>query len=86
MFSNRCRMDDHAHDWAYINAQAVQIPADLAYERSDIALEIKRVGDEIRIRPARRPLTHVLEKFAKFGPDFMAEGHGDQEQAERKDG
>ena len=68
------------------NAQAVQIPADLAYERSDIALEIKRVGDEIRIRPARRPLTHVLEKFAKFGPNFMAEGHGDQEQAERKDG
>ncbi|MET1535656.1 hypothetical protein [Burkholderia sola] len=48
-------MDDHAHAWAYINAQAVQIPADLAYERSDIALEIKRVGDEIRIRPARRP-------------------------------
>ncbi|ABX13832.1 SpoVT/AbrB-like protein [Burkholderia multivorans ATCC 17616] len=64
----------------------MRIPADLAYERSDIELEIERVGDEIRIRPARRPLTGVLGKFAKFGPDFMAEGRGDQEQAERKGG
>lgn len=67
------------------NAQVVQIPADLAYERSDIELEIKRVGDEIRIRPVWRPLTHVLQKFAKFGPDFMAEGRGDQKQAQRND-
>lgn len=66
------------------NSQAVRIPADLAYERSDIELEIERVGEEIRIRPMRRPLTHVLEKFAKFGPDFMAEGRGDHEQAERE--
>ncbi|MCO1347833.1 type II toxin-antitoxin system VapB family antitoxin (plasmid) [Burkholderia vietnamiensis] len=63
------------------NSQAVRIPADLAYERSDIELEIERIGDEIRIRPARRPLTQVLEKFA---PDFMAEGRGDHEQAERE--
>jgi len=62
------------------NSQVVQNPADLAYERSDI----ERVGDEIRIRPARRPLTGALEKFANFGPDFMAEGRGDQEQAERE--
>ncbi|QRR08716.1 AbrB/MazE/SpoVT family DNA-binding domain-containing protein [Burkholderia sp. MS455] len=66
------------------NSQAVRIPADLAYERSDIELEIERVGDEIRIRPTRRPLARVLEKFAKFGPDFMSEGRGDQEQAERE--
>ena len=52
--------------------------------RTDIELEIERVGDELRIRPARRPLTGVLKKFAKFGPDFMAEGRGDQEQAERE--
>ena len=44
---------------------------------------LKRIGDEIRIRPARRPLTQVLKKFAKFAPDFMAEGRGDHEQAER---
>jgi antitoxin VapB len=65
------------------NSQAVRIPADLAYERTDIDLEVERVGDEIRIRPARRSLSGVLAKFAKFAPDFMAEGRGDQEQAER---
>lgn len=65
------------------NSQAVRIPADLAYERTDVELEIERVGDEIRIRPARRPLSGVLGKFAAFSPDFMAEGRGDQEQDER---
>lgn len=65
------------------NSQAVRIPADLAYERTDIDLEIEREGDELRIRPARRPLVGVLAKFAKFSSDFMAEGRGDQEQAER---
>lgn len=66
------------------NSQAVRIPAELAYERSDLDVEIERVGDEIRIRPARRSLAGVLAKFAKFSPDFMAEGRGDQEQAERE--
>lgn len=65
------------------NSQAVRIPADLAYERTDIELEIERAGDEIRIRPARRSLAGVLSKFAQFSPDFMAEGRGDQEQEER---
>lgn len=65
------------------NSQAIRIPADLAYERTDIELEIEREGDEIRIRPARRSLSGVLTKFAKFSPDFMAEGRGDQEQEER---
>jgi antitoxin VapB len=65
------------------NSQAVRIPADIAYERMDMDLEIERKGDEIRIRPARRSLSGVLTKFAKFSTDFMAEGRGDQEQAER---
>ena len=65
------------------NSQAVRIPAEIAYDRTDIELEIERVGEEIRIRPARRPLTDVMKKFARFGPDFMAEGRGDQEQGER---
>lgn len=65
------------------NSQAVRIPADLAYERTDIDLEIEREGDEIRIRPARRSLSGVMAKFAKFSPEFMAEGRGEQEQAER---
>ncbi|HJV27755.1 MAG TPA: type II toxin-antitoxin system VapB family antitoxin [Aromatoleum sp.] len=65
------------------NSQAVRIPSDLAFERTDIELEIERVGDELRIRPARRSLAGVMAKFARFSPDFMAEGRGDQEQAER---
>lgn len=65
------------------NSQAVRIPADIAYERMDMDLEIERDGDEIRIRPARRSLSGVLTKFARFSTDFMAEGRGDQEQAER---
>ena len=66
------------------NSQAVRIPADLAYERQDIALEIEREGDEIKIRPARRRLSGVLSKFAQFSPTFMAEGRGDQEQVDWK--
>ncbi|MDR2187472.1 MAG: type II toxin-antitoxin system VapB family antitoxin [Azonexus sp.] len=65
------------------NSQAVRIPADLAYERIDIDMEIEREGDEIRIRPARRSLSGVLTKFARFSPEFMADGRDDQEQTER---
>lgn len=65
------------------NSQAVRIPADLAYERTDIELEIERQGDEIRIRPARRSLSGVLSKFAQFSPGFMDQGRGDHEQIER---
>ena len=65
------------------NSQAVRIPAELAYERTDIDMEIERVGDELRIRPARRSLAGVLERFKRFSPDFMAEGRGEQEPAER---
>ncbi len=65
------------------NSQAVRIPMHMAYERMDMELEIERNGDEIRIRPARRSLAGVLTKFARFSPDFLAEGRGDQEQAAR---
>jgi antitoxin VapB len=65
------------------NSQAVRIPADLAYERADMDLEIERIGNELRIRPVRRSLSGVLAKFAQFSPDFMNEGRGDQGQAER---
>lgn len=58
-------------------------PADIAYERMDMELEIEREGDEIHIRPVRRSLSGVLTKFAKFSPGFMAEGRGEQAQIER---
>lgn len=66
------------------NSQAVRILAELAYKRTDIELEIERVGEEIRIRPARRLLAGVLKKFSRFGPNFMADGRGDREQGERE--
>jgi antitoxin VapB len=65
------------------NSQAVRIPAELAYERSDMEVEIDRVGDELHIRPARRTLAGVLDKFARFSQDFMAEGRGENVEGER---
>lgn len=66
------------------NSQAIRIPADLAYASTDMDLEIERIGDELRIRPRRRPLTGVLGKFAQFGEDVMSDGRGDQEQSDRE--
>lgn len=66
------------------NSQAVRIPAELAYERTDIELEIERVGEEIRIRPARHSLAGVLDVFARFSRDFMSKGRGDHSQADRE--
>ncbi len=65
------------------NSQAVRIPAELAYERSDLDVEIERVGDELRIRPARRSLEGALAKFCQFSDDFMVAGRGMNVEAER---
>ena len=66
------------------NSQAVRIPAELAYDRNDIELEIERNGEEIRIRPVRRKLDGVLAKFAAFSSDFTVPGREDLEQADRE--
>lgn len=66
------------------NSQAVRIPAELAYERSDLELEIERCGDELRIRPAGRPITGALQALAAFSPSFLAEGREPDEQQERE--
>lgn len=66
------------------NSQAVRIPAELAYERLDIELEIERVGDEIRIRPNRHKLDQLLPKFGQFSVDFMAQGRAEEEDSERE--
>jgi antitoxin VapB len=65
------------------NSQAIRIPAELAYGDWNVQLVIERHGDELRIRPARRRMGDVLAKFAKFSPDFMAEGRGRNEQKAR---
>lgn len=67
------------------NSQAVRIPAELAYERSDLDVEIERVGDELHIRPARRSLDGALTKFGSFSDDFMATGREANIEAERED-
>lgn len=65
------------------NSQAVRIPAEIAFERTDVELEIERVGDEIRIRPIRQSLAGVLDVFARFSPTFLKDGREGHEQAER---
>lgn len=67
------------------NSQAVRIPAGMAYDNTDVELEIERVGDEIRIRPARQSLAGVMAVFASFSPDFMAVGREPHEQADREE-
>ena len=66
------------------NSQAVRIPAELAYSTWDVALVIERKGDELRIRPAQRRMGDVLGKLAKFSPDFMAQGRGENVEGERE--
>lgn len=65
------------------NSQAVRIPADLAYDRTDLEFEIERLGDELRIRPKRRSLAGLMSKLAAFSPDLFPNGRGSQEQADR---
>ena len=65
------------------NSQAVRIPAELAYERNDLDVEIERIGEQIVIRPVRRRMDQVMAKFAQFSPDFMVEGRGDNQEAQR---
>jgi antitoxin VapB len=42
------------------------------------------VGDELRIRPACRPIRGALQALASFAPGVMAKGRGDQEQGDRE--
>jgi antitoxin VapB len=66
------------------NSQAVRIPAELAYSAWDMELVIERVGDELRIRPAQRRMGDVLAKLARFSPDFMSQGRGQNSEGERE--
>jgi antitoxin VapB len=66
------------------NSQAVRIPAEFAFERTDIELQIEKVGDELRLRPVARSLSGVLAKFAKFDKKFMSEDRGIQSQTDRE--
>lgn len=65
------------------NDQAVNIPAEPACDNLDLELVIERHGDDLRIRPARRPMGDALGKFAQFSPDFMNERRGLEVEGER---
>ena len=66
------------------NSQAVRIPAELAFPTSDMELEIERVGEELRIRPAQRRMGNVMKVLSSFSPNFMSEDRGNQEQTDRE--
>lgn len=67
------------------NSQAVRIPREFQYERLDIEYEIERNGELITIRPARRSLNHLMEKFKAFGDDFIAAGREPEMEDRRED-
>lgn len=48
------------------NSQAVRIPAELAYEDTDIDLEITRLGDVITIFPARHDMSDVVAELRRM--------------------
>ena len=64
------------------NSQAVRIPAEIAYDSTDIELEIVRIGDRIIIEPVAQSPGELIRKM-KALPEFMAEGRGSDEQEER---
>lgn len=66
------------------NSQAVRIPKELQFDRLDIEYEIERQGDGLIVRPIGPPLTNILERFAAFSDDFMAEGRPEQETQDRE--
>ena len=67
------------------NSLAVRIPRELGFAEDTGEAEIERRGDCLVIRPVRkRSLKGLLDKFAAFPPDFMAEGREYHEETERQ--
>ena len=52
------------------NSQAVRIPKALAFDSVDVEVEIERRGDELIVRPSRRPLTGLGPALRKLAPHF----------------
>lgn len=65
------------------NSQAVRIPAELAFDSTDIELDIVRIGNKIIIQPVAKSPGDILRQM-KALPNFMSEGRGVQEQKERE--
>ena len=69
------------------NSLAVRIPKDLAIFEPSQDVIIERRGDTLVLRAVeRKSLADVMDIFAQFSPDFMADGRGPegwQDQKER---
>lgn len=66
------------------HSQAVRIPARMRYATTDIELEIEQIGEELRIRPAKRKLSGLLERFAAFPDDMFNDGRIREEETQRE--
>ena len=66
------------------NSQAVRIPAEIAFESTDIELEIERVGNQIIIQPVAKSPGDFIRRMKPLGGDFMADGRGENKQKERE--
>ncbi len=66
------------------NSQAVRIPKDLCFDTDIQEVEIERKSDALVIRPHRkRSLAGLMDRFAAFPADFMAEGREFNPERER---
>jgi len=66
------------------NSLAVRIPRELAIAGESDEVELERVGNTLVIRPAgKESLAGLMDIFAGFPADFMAEGRALQEQRPR---
>jgi antitoxin VapB len=67
------------------NSQAVRIPKDLSFDSDIQEVEIERKNDALIIRPRRkRSLAGLMDRFAAFPADFMAEGREFHDERERE--
>ncbi len=66
------------------NSLAIRIPKELAIAEASQDVEIERVGNTLVVRPVEtQTLGDLMEVFAMFSPDFMAEDREFHEEHER---
>jgi antitoxin VapB len=66
------------------NSLAIRIPKELAIAEASQEVEIERVGNTLVVKPVeKRMLGDLMDIFAMFPPNFMAEGREFHEQKER---
>jgi antitoxin VapB len=56
------------------NSLAVRIPAKMKIGRAGTEVEIDLRGGRLTIRPRRRSLANLMDRFAEFDSGFMKEG------------